>query len=205
MLNLLHNSGATECANTRPPLTYWTCKEARMARSKMRPDSAVRKPLTVERLRAVLHYDPETGAFTWLQEAVRRPVGAPAGVITHGYVKISIDGVKHYGHRLAWLYMTGAWPARLVDHKNGDTSDNRFTNLRSASNSENLWNRGATRANTSGFKGVTATKRLGRMWRATIKNGGKQRHLGYFKTKEEAADAYAKAAAELHGDFARLT
>lgn len=166
--------------------------------------AALSKPLTVERLRALLHYDPEAGKFTRRQSAGGQQSGVPVGFVTHGYLKIQVGGRKYYAHRLAWFYMTGRWPAKLIDHRNRQTADNRFSNLREASNTQNLWNRGPTRANKLGLKGVTLTTRPGRMWRATIKSDGKQRHVGYFRTKEEAASAYAAAANALHGEFATV-
>lgn len=90
-----------------------------------------------------------------------------------------------------------------VDHINSDTLDNRRTNLRLASPSENLRNRGKNRNNTSGFKGVSCFKRTGR-WHARIWANGKCHHLGYYDTPEDAAHAYDIAARKVHGKFARL-
>lgn len=96
-------------------------------------------------------------------------------------------------------FLTG-WP--LVDHRNGDGLDNRRSNLRPATRSENARNRRPHRNNSSGFKGVSfhITKRR---WGAAIKAGGLQQHLGYFPSSEATARAYDAAAVELHGAFAR--
>lgn len=87
-----------------------------------------------------------------------------------------------------------------VDHINGNTLDNRRENLRASTNAQNLRNRGKTRANTSGYKGVTKT-RSGK-WRAQIKKNYKGYLLGTFLTKEEAYEAYCEASKRLHKEFA---
>jgi len=89
-------------------------------------------------------------------------------------------------------------PSLYVDHINGNSLDNRKSNLRLCSNAENLRNRGKTRANTSGFKGVTAQ---GGRWKAQIKVNYTHVSLGSYSTKEEAHAAYCGAAAKFHGRF----
>lgn len=91
----------------------------------------------------------------------------------------------------------------LVDHRNRNGLDNRRANLREATHAENMRNRGLGRNNTSGFKGVS-WHTTGKKWQAKIKVDGKGRHLGLFRTAEEAALAYDVAALELHGEFAWL-
>lgn len=91
--------------------------------------------------------------------------------------------------------------AELTDHISGDKLDNRRENLRIATNTENMRNRGQQRNNTSGFKGVYWNRKLGK-WQAQITVLGQRVHLGLFATPEEAHTAYCKAAKELHGEFA---
>lgn len=88
-----------------------------------------------------------------------------------------------------------------VDHINGNTLDNRRDNLRVANRSQNMRNRGKPTSNTTGYKGVYKRSDVGR-WIAAIKVNGKQIHLGYFDTAEDAYDAYLKASVIHHGQFA---
>jgi hypothetical protein len=164
--------------------------------------------LDQERLRELLHYDPETGVFTWLVAPNRRiRVGQQAGTAWEGrgvsYIDIKIDGQRYRAHRLAWLYMTGEWPPDETDHRDCDGLDNRWPNLREATSTQNKANTRRRRDNTSGFKGVTFNKR-DRRFQARIKAGDRERHLGCFDTAEEAYAAYCAAAKEHFGEFARV-
>lgn len=152
--------------------------------------------LSVERLKAVLHYDPDTGIFTWLVTLSNRAVaGNEAGtIIHHGYRAINIDGRRHLAHRLAWLYMTGEWP-KIIDHRDRDTGNNRFKNLRNGTQRLNNQNLGMRRNNTTGFIGVTKQKHG---FVAQISHMGINRNIGSYSTAEEASDAYHKAKKELH-------
>lgn len=101
-------------------------------------------------------------------------------------------------HRL----IVGAPTGMDVDHINHDTLDNRKSNLRVCSHSENLRNRtGPNRNSKSGTRGVCWYKRDSK-WHAQIKVGYRRIHLGYFSNIEDARRAYAKASAEHHGAFA---
>lgn len=160
--------------------------------------------LTVQRLKELLRYDPETGVFYRLKGTGKGAhVGAVAGSKTKfGYIVISADRHPYMAHRLAWLYTTGDWPAGLLDHKDGDRSNNAFSNLREATKSQNAANAKRHSDNSSGIKGVSLHKASGR-WRATIGFNGRQFGLGYFVTKEEAQAAYSKKAKELFNEFKR--
>lgn len=168
--------------------------------------------LTQTELKGLLHYDPETGDFTWFPREGRRAwntryAGKPAGFDWRcgsnvSYRSIRIHDWPFLGHRLAWLYMTGAWPTYGVDHIDLDGLNNRWVNLREASKAQNGHNTRAPCTNTSGFKGVSLHRQTGR-YRATIRSGDRQIWLGYHDTPEEAHAAYVKAANELRGIFAR--
>lgn len=159
---------------------------------------------SVDIVRQLLSYDPATGVFTWRE---RRGGSAIAGSIAGGldtkrYLAISVNGKRYRAHRLAWLYMTGEWPAEQIDHRDGDRANNQWTNLRAATNSQNAHNCGKRAHNSSGVKGVHWHTQSG-CWRAEIRHGGAKRHLGSFSDINAAQAAYALAAADLHGDFAR--
>lgn len=148
-------------------------------------------------LKELLQYDPVTGEFFWKKNtSSRNLVGKPAGY-TKGYVFIRIQKKLHYAHRLAFLYMTGAFPKENVDHINGIRSDNRWINLRNASAQINKKNCAKYRNNTSGAFGVTWDARKN-MWLVRVMVNYKSLHIGYFDTIEEAAQA-RKEAEMLHG------
>jgi len=175
-----------------------------MATRKQHPDSAERKPLTAQRLRELLRYDPDTGAWTWRKgRAGSARVGGRAGARNYyGYLLIGVDGPKYGAARLAWLYMHGCWPEAEIDHKDGNRSNDRWSNLREASRTENQWNKSRHRDNASGFKGVSWHKGQGK-WRARIMLHRRNIHLGLFDTAEAAHEAYKAKALELFGGFAR--
>lgn len=159
--------------------------------------------LTVERLKELLSYDPETGVWTWLISPRQNvAVGSPAGYLQNGYRVITIDRKPYRAARLAFLYMTGILPAIFIDHENLNRSDDRWSNLREASRSANGANRPINKNNTSGFKGVSWHRSAGK-WGARIRVCGRSRRLGLFSTPEAAHAAYI-VAADLHfGEFAR--
>lgn len=90
-----------------------------------------------------------------------------------------------------------------MDHINTIRSDNRIANLREATNSQNNFNSPMKPNNTSGFKGVSWSKREGK-FKAQIAANGVRMVLGSFDSPEEASEAYKSAAAKLHGEFARI-
>lgn len=158
----------------------------------------------IEIVEQFLKYDPETGILTWKIARGNRRADTPAGYLNpDGYIAINFNKRLIKAHRLAWLLHTRVDPADLdIDHINGIKSDNRAGNLRVATRRQNLWNKGKDRTNTSGYKGVSYHKYRDK-WRASIRRYDRLVHLGYFDTPELAHMAYCKAAAELHGEFAR--
>jgi hypothetical protein len=150
------------------------------------------------RLKELLNYDMATGLFTWKKRVSRAKIrGNRAGYVTvRGYVHLGADRKVYKAHRLAWLYVTGAFPAGELDHIDGDRANNRFSNLRIVTRGVNLQNRHKPgRTNRSGFLGVQVK---GSRWRAAIKANGVQYRLGYFNSPEGAAAAYQSAKRRLH-------
>lgn len=159
--------------------------------------------LTQERLKKLTFYEPETGDWMWLINRGRfARKGRKAGYRhKSGYIHITIDSKEYKAHRLAFLYMTGKWPEKDVDHMNHIVDDNRWCNLREATKQQNNCNANLRKDNTSGYKGVWWHKQ-GKKWVAVIMVQGIRHHLGLFKTEEDAARAYNEAAQYYFGEFA---
>jgi len=154
--------------------------------------------LTVERLRELLHYDPDTGVFTWRagRQGVPRTQIEAGKITKSGYRSICVDYHLLRAHVLAWFYMTGGWPRADIDHLNGIRHDNRWANLRVVSRSVNNENqRRAQRGNKSGFLGVSPNHSR---WAASITIRGQKFHLGTFDTPREAHSVYLIAKREHH-------
>jgi len=150
-----------------------------------------------------LHYDPETGDFTWLKSvALRIKPGDAAGYLDkRGYHKIKLNNSGYRAHRLAWLYMTGEWPDGEIDHINNIPSDNRWCNLRCATHRQNSCNTKLRVNNKTGYKGVSFNSRL-RKYVAQLRRPSGNSHIGVFDTPEEAHAAYCQEAARRHKAFA---
>lgn len=156
--------------------------------------------ISAQKLRELLNYDPETGIFTWrIVASTRAKIDDIAGCIsTTGYRLIGIDRVLYRAHRLAWLYVYGEWPLKIIDHINGVRTDNRIENLRDVSSQANSHNRHELNiTNTSGVAGVIRNKRT-KKWTAYIVVNNKRHHIGYFDTLDAAAEARAESKQRLH-------
>ena len=165
--------------------------------------------LTAEMVRRALDYDPMTGLLFWrrrddvLPRVNKRLAGKPAGCRDgqYGYLSVRLHDRLYQAHRLIWLHVTGEWPTDVLDHIDGNPSNNVWSNLRPATRAENNRNRKSIR---EGFlKGVLRDPKSGR-WQAMVMLGRKNHYLGTFSTQEEAHAAYEEAAKRLHGEFARF-
>ena len=153
--------------------------------------------LTQERLKELLHYDPETGVFIWRVRRGMALAGSVAGNRRkNGRIAIYVDDVEHKAARLAWLYVHGVHPEKFIDHINGDPGDDRLSNLREVTNSENMQNQRRARTNSS--SGLLGVVNNGGKWQATIRLDGVRKYLGTFKTPEEAHQAYLEAKRTIH-------
>lgn len=160
------------------------------------------RKITRKRLQQVLHYDPLTGRWTWLERIQQqRKVGDTAGTIDKkGYRRIEIEGKFYQSSRLAWFYMKGRWPKKQIDHEDRDKGNDAWENLRPASNGQNKANSVARRDSKLGIKGVSLFRGK---YRALLTAGGKLHYLGSFDTPEAASAAYAERAKVEFGEFAR--
>lgn len=143
--------------------------------------------LTQDRLKQLLAYCPDTGEFEWKISKGRAKAGQLAGATdASGYRIIRADGALYKAHRLAWLYMHGKWPAGVLDHINRVPGDNRISNLREVTQSENMHN--ASRRSKSGVPGVRWREERNR-WVAQIRVGYTNYVIGSFTSKDEAIEA----------------
>jgi hypothetical protein len=160
------------------------------------------------RFKELIDYDPETGIFTWSKNVPttgkgcnKRKAGMPAGQVRpDGYLDVRTEGMRVLGHRLAWAFMTGAWPDHIVDHRDTDPSNNRWLNLRRADPAQSAWNVGHKSVAASGVKGVTWHE-LAKKWDVRIRVAGRlfrERHTSLL----DAAAAAIRLRREHHGEFA---
>lgn len=153
--------------------------------------------LTAERLRELLNYDPETGVFTRRVTRRRWKAGTSIGwLMNTGYVAIVVDSRQYLAHRLAWLYMTGAWPVKYIDHLDCTRTNNRYANLREADHYINQQNQRAPKShNQCGYLGVV---KHGSRYRAKLSVNGAVFLLGTADTPEEAHELYKAGKAKMH-------
>lgn len=167
---------------------------------------------SLDELQRLLHYDAVDGLLTWRlvppdsQASKRRNTlfaGKEAGHLdATSYVRVTVNGIDYMAHRVIWKLITGADPTAQIDHIDGQTTNNRWANLRHVTQDQNQANRKISANNTSGFNGV-AFIQAHQKWRAAIGVNGQKKHLGYFATPEEAHLAFADAEERLRGEYAR--
>ena len=170
----------------------------------------------IERLRALLHYDPATGVLYWKERPVEmftsnnafsaqaianswngKMAGKPASSKSgrHGYRSVQIDKKLQSAHRVIWAIVKGAWPEGNIDHINHDRQDNRIENLRIACHKENARNMSPPRIGKELPMGVQ--RRKNGTFQAIIRHNGKAKHIGTFKDLDAAVDAWEVAKIEL--------
>jgi hypothetical protein len=161
--------------------------------------------LTTGRLKYLLHYDPETGAFTRRVAVQGYFAGTPVGHVgNQGHLTIRVDRKLYLASRLAWLYVNGQWPEREIDHRDCDSLNNRIANLREATRSQNEGNKRKYRNNKSGFKGVCWNKQR-QKWIAQIMVNRVPRTIGFYDDPALGHQAYLAAAVAARGEFARAS
>lgn len=161
--------------------------------------------MNIEDIRRNFDYNKETGEFRWSETADWKPNrGREITCKTSkGYYAVGWRGKTFRTHTLIWWLVMGRAPNEVVDHKNGNTSDTRWENLREATWSQNGQNRALSKHNKSGASGVHWCNTYNK-WNCQISVRKKRKHLGYFEDLEEAKKAVASARVEFFQDFATL-
>lgn len=157
--------------------------------------------LTQKQLKEILHYNPDTGVFTWKTDKRGGREGTVAGWRNDRGIGIEINGKHYRASRLAWLYAHGIWPKKNISFINGNQFDNRIINLREAGRSEVTWHANTPKTNTSGGKGVNWHKQF-KKWRARCLVNGRRYSLGCFTDIADAERAVRAFREEHHGEFA---
>jgi hypothetical protein len=163
--------------------------------------------LTQEYLKEALHYNPDTGVFTWNERPLShfknihwwnnwnsKYANKEAGHIDKrdGYLSIMLNSKLYKSHRLSFLYQEGYFPENQVDHMDRNRSNNKWDNLREASSMCNQQNCNISKNNTSGVTGVSWKKRSNK-WESRIMINSKYKHLGYFLNFNDAVRARYQA------------
>lgn len=150
-----------------------------------------------ERIRYLFDYDPLEGILTCRVNEGRRIKGhVMAGD------NVTVDGETHGKALFIWLHYYGVWPTKLIDHINRNRKDNRLSNLREVTHTQNQYNK--VSPSSCGYKGVTWRDRKRNPWLAKIRIDGVRFNLGSFPTAEAAGKAYEEACLKYHGEFAQL-
>ena len=159
-----------------------------------------------EKFNQLLAYDSATGNLIWkIRSSPRANAGSVAGCIdtSNGYRKIGVKGRYYFAHRVVWLLAFGCWPT-TIDHIDGNRDNNKLSNLREVTASENQQNQGGPhRDNKTGYLGVSLNNWTGK-YQAQIKLNGVSHQLGHYDTALEAHKQYLKAKLILHTHGDRL-
>lgn len=159
------------------------------------------KKISHDQVLEYFNYDLDSGSLIWRRSCGTARKGTVAGSPSdeRGYIRVQVLGQTYYAHQLIWFYVTGKWPTSDIDHIDSSTANNRWSNLREATRSQNVRNTPIRRDNTSGVRGVSFHKRH-RLWCAYITSAGSRRHLGWFPDFDAAVSARHEAELEW-GEF----
>lgn len=170
----------------------------------MDTDSAFQRLVTrsiiPDGIRDHISYDPENGVFSRKTPLHRYRSGY---VFTkknkRGYLVIRFGGRMYFAHRIGWFLMTGNQPPVILDHRDGNTSNNRWSNLRAATCGQSNSNRHYTNLRMPMGVRLLESGRYG----VRISANNRRHCLGVFETVDAAVAAYLEAAEQYHGEFAR--
>ena len=161
--------------------------------------------MTKELLQELFYYE-NVFLFNKVKRSSNAMPNTMAGTLPNNseYRRVSISNKVYLEHRIIWIYFNGLIPKGMfIDHINQNKKDNRIENLRLCTKSENQYNRGAYKNNTSGFKGVSFNKALNK-YSAQMRVNDVKKHLGYFDSAELAKEAYDLKAIDIQGKFATI-
>ena len=171
-----------------------------------------KRELTPEVVKELFEYNEVDGVLIWAVNRPGHPKGSIAGSLNPTTMRwqLKVFGKNYARSRLVFAWKTGRWPCVEVDHRDLDKLNDRWDNLREATQSQNRANVRVRKSSGSGLKGVVFRPARGghhghsAHYEAAIRKDGVKHFLGNFATAEEAHKAYVEAAARLHGDFARF-
>ena len=154
--------------------------------------------LTHERVRQLFHYNPQTGVLKWkVSPRANVKVDQHAGSVDgNGRLMVQVDYTSYHSGRLIWFWMMGVWPVGMVDHKDRNPLNNRWSNLREVTQRVNAQNRSLNSNNKSGVRGVYWNNQMHK-WHAQIAKDRKKIHLGLFDSFDDAVLARKHAESTL--------
>ncbi len=159
--------------------------------------------ITQSELKDLLSYDKDTGIFRWnIKPNKKIQKGSIAGYLNGSkrYL-IGINRKYYKAHRLAWLYVYGYMP-KIIDHINGNPTDNMISNLRECNTAQNALNVGVKAHSKSGIKNVMRKKGRSK-WTVRLRVNGVYKHIGNFDDIELAGLVAVEAREKYHGEYAR--
>jgi|SRR6266851_5489738 len=160
------------------------------------------RDLTAQQVRERFSYNRKTGILTWkISPSNNVKAGSPISSVGRlGYIRVSINNKRYLAHRIIWLWVTGKWPKYEIDHRDQNSANNKWKNLRQATPSQNHQNRGPQKNNTSGYKGVFWNSSDQR-WNANIKLRGHNYRLYAFTSAKAAHIARCAESRRLRRSF----
>jgi len=130
---------------------------------------------------------------------IRKKTGKIINSSLNGYLRARINKKNYFAHRIIFMMHYGFVP-KIIDHINGNPSDNRIINLREANNSQNAWNRVANKTAGNNIKGLRLRKN--NKWEARIQVDKKSKYLGVYDDLELAEFVVIEARNKYHKEFA---
>lgn len=159
----------------------------------------MKENLSVDYLKERINYNQDVGSFTWSENSDVRFALKTAGYVNDkGYLVVSVHGTRYYAHRLAWAITHGYFPKFMIDHIDGNKLNNKISNLREVTASQNQWNQIKPNSRSkTGYLGVSIDL-ASQKYVASIRKNKKKIHIGRFECAIDAHNAYLKMKREIH-------